>query len=64
MLIKLTERAAFWSLVNPTTRKLVVHLTFNDPGPKKINYKKLNVHCKQIIDAGLKYGNIIEVENE
>ncbi len=64
MLIKLTERAAFWSMVNPLTRELIVHLTFQDPGPKKINYKKLNKHCKYIVDAGLALGNIIKCEEE
>ena len=63
MFIKLTPRAAFWSLVDPITRKLIVHLTFQDPGPKKVNFDKLGAHCKQIVNAGLQYGNITQVKD-
>jgi len=63
MFIKLTPRAAFWSLVDPLSRKLIVHLTFQDPGPKKINAKGLNAQCKQILEAGLKMGNIMQMKD-
>ncbi len=63
MFIKLTPRAAFWSLVDPITRKLIVHLTFQDPGPKEVNFEKLNAHCKQIVTAGLQYGNVMQVKD-
>jgi hypothetical protein len=62
MLLSLnSDKAAFWALVDPVARKLIVFLTFKDPGPKEVNYEDLNVHCKQIIDAGLEQGNIILV---
>lgn len=61
MFIKLTPRAAFWSLVDPVSRKLIVHLTFQDPGPKEVNYDKLDKYCKQILNAGLQHGNIMQV---
>lgn len=63
MFIKLTPRAAFWSLVDPITRKLIVHLTFQQPGPVKVNFDKLNKHCKQIVNAGLEYGNIMKAKD-
>lgn len=63
MFIKLTPRAAFWSLVDPITRKLIVHLTFQKPGPLKVNFDKLNAHCKQIVTAGLQHGNIMKVKD-
>jgi hypothetical protein len=63
MFIKLTPRAAFWSLVDPVTRKLIVHLTFQDPGPKEVNFERLNKYCKQILNAGLEHGNIMQAED-
>lgn len=63
MFIKLTPRAAFWSLVDPITRKLIVHLTFQSPGPKEVNFEKLNAHCKQIVTAGLQHGNIMKAKD-
>jgi hypothetical protein len=63
MFIKLTPRAAFWSLVDPITRKLIVHLTFQKPGPVEVNFNKLNKHCKQIVNAGLEYGNIMQTRD-
>lgn len=63
MFIKLTPRAAFWSLVDPITRKLIVHLTFQTPGPVKVNFDKLNKHCKRILNAGLEYGNIMKTKD-
>lgn len=61
MYIKLTPKSAFWSLVDPLTRKLIVHLTFQKPGPVFVNEDSLNPHCKQILDAGLSFGNIMQV---
>lgn len=63
MFIKLTPRAAFWSLVDPISRKLIVHLTFQKPGPVEVNFDKLNKHCKQIVTAGLEYGNIMKTKD-
>lgn len=63
MFIKLTPRAAFWSLVDPITRKLIVHLTFQDPGPKEVHFDKLNKFCKQIVNAGLEFGNIMQAKD-
>lgn len=62
MFIKLTKRAAFWSLVDPVTSQLKVHLTFHQPGPVEIDYNSLNAHCKQIVKAGLSIGNIVQVK--
>jgi hypothetical protein len=42
---------------------LIVHLTFQKTGPLEVDYDKLNNHCKQIINAGLEYGNIIQVKD-
>jgi len=63
MFIKLTPRSAFWSLVDPLTRKLIVHLTFQKPGPVEVDYKGLNKFCKQIVNAGLELKNIMQVED-
>lgn len=63
MFIKLTPRAAFWSLVDPVSRKLIVHLTFQNPGPLEVNKSKLSKYSLQILNAGLQHGNIMEVKD-
>lgn len=63
MFIKLTPRAAFWSLVDPISRKLIVHLTFQKPGPIEIDETKFSKYSKQILHAGLEHGNIMRVSN-
>lgn len=63
MFIKLTPRAAFWSLVDPVSRKLIVHLTFQKPGPVEVNEAKLSKYSLQILNAGLQHGNIMQVKD-
>jgi hypothetical protein len=63
MFIKLTPRAAFWSLVDPVSRKLIVHLTFQKPGPVEVDKSKLSKYSLQILNAGLQHGNIMEVKD-
>jgi hypothetical protein len=63
MFIKLTPRAAFWSLVDPVSRKLIVHLTFQKPGPVEVDETKLSKYSLQILNAGLQHGNIMKVKD-
>jgi hypothetical protein len=50
-------------LVDPITRKLVVHLTFQKPGPVEVNEAKLSKYSLQILNAGLQHGNIMKVKD-
>lgn len=63
MFIKLTPRAAFWSLVDPVSRKLIVHLTFQKPGPVEVDETKLSKYSLQILNAGLQHGNIMKAKD-
>jgi hypothetical protein len=58
MEISLTNKSAFWTLMEGN--KLIVHLTFKDPGPKTIDYAKLPKKLQKIVDQGLKRGNITQ----
>ena len=64
MFLQLTPNNAFWSLVEPNTRELIVHLTFQKPGPVEVDYESLSNHLKTIIANGLKLGNIMMVDKE
>ena len=64
MFLQLTPNNAFWSLVEPDTRELIVHLTFQNPGPVEVDYDGLPPHLKQIIDRGIQLGNILRVDVE
>lgn len=64
MFLQLPPNNAFWSLVEPDTRELIVHLTFQNPGPVKVDYDNLPPHLKQIIDRGIQLGNILRVDVE
>jgi hypothetical protein len=58
MLLSLSNKIAFWSLVEEG--KLILHLTFKDPGPKKINYEALSEESKKIVDKALENGHITQ----
>jgi hypothetical protein len=58
MHLSLSSKIAFWTLIDPVTGKMVVHLTFKDPGPKKIDYDSLSKKAQKIVDKGLAEGNI------
>ena len=58
MLLSLSNKIAFWSLVEEG--KLLLHLTFKDPGPKEIDYDSLSEESKQIVDSGLRKRHITQ----
>jgi hypothetical protein len=58
MLLSLSKTIAFWSLVEEG--KLLLHLTFKDPGPKELDYDSLTKKSKKIVDKALKNGNITQ----
>jgi len=64
MFLRLTEKSPFWSLVDEKTRKLLVHLTFQNPGPQEVDYESLAPHHKKIVKQGLALGFIAEVKKE
>ena len=64
MFLQLTPNNAFWSLVEPETRNLIVHLTFQNPGPVEVDYDSLAPELQKIIDNGILLKNIIRVDTE
>jgi hypothetical protein len=64
MFLQLTPTNAFWSLLEPNTRAIIVHLTFQNPGPVYVDYDALDPHLQKIIDNGILLRNIIEVKSE
>lgn len=62
MFLQLTNKTAFWSLVEQDTRQLLVHLTFLKPGPVEIDYDNLEPALKKVVDDGLAYGSIIRTD--
>jgi len=64
MFLRLTEKSPFWSLVDENTRTLLVHLTFQNPGPVEVDYENLKDHHKKVVQQGLALGYIAKVEAE
>ena len=64
MFLRLTEKSPFWSLVDEKTRKLLVHLTFQNPGPQEVDFESLAPHHQKIVKQGLALGFIAEVKKE
>ena len=64
MFLQLAPNNAFWSLVEPKDRNLIVHLTFQNPGPVEVDYESLDPHLQKIIDNGLLLKNIIRIDTE
>ena len=59
MQLKLIKHS-FWTLLDPNTREVIVHLTFKKPGPIKVDYENLAPAVQSIIDRGIKLGLIEE----
>ena len=64
MFLQLTPTNAFWSLVEPVTRKLLVHLTFQNPGPVEVDYDSLEPQLQKIIDNSLYLKSVMRVDVE
>ena len=64
MFLQLTSKSPFWSLVEEDTRNLLVHLTFQNPGPVELDYEKLYDRHKLIVKQGLALGYIEQVMRE
>ncbi len=64
MFLQLTPTNAFWSLLEPDTRKLIVHLTFQNPGPVEVDYDSLDPGLQKIIDNSLLLRSIQRVDVE
>lgn len=61
MFLQLTSKSPFWSLVEEQTRNLLVHLTFQNPGPVELDYENLSDEHKLIVRQGLTLGYIEQV---
>jgi len=61
MFLQLTSKSPFWSLVEEDTRNLLVHLTFQNPGPVELDYESLDDRHKLIVKQGLALGYIEQV---
>ena len=64
MFLQLTPTNAFWSLGEPHTRKLLVHLTFQNPGPVEVDYDSLEPELQKIIDNSLYLKSVMRVDVE
>ena len=64
MFLQLTSKSPFWSLVEEDTRNLLVHLTFQNPGPVELDYESLDDRHKLIVKQGLALGYIEQVMRE
>ena len=64
MFLQLTSKSPFWSLVEEDTRNLLVHLTFQNPGPVELDYENLDDRHKLIVKQGLALGYIEQVMRE
>jgi hypothetical protein len=64
MFLRLTEKSPFWSLVDENTRELLVHLTFQNPGPVELDYDSLKDHHKKVVAQGLSLRYIEQVVME
>lgn len=62
MFLQLTNKTAFWSLVDQDTRQLLAHLTFLKPGPVEIDYDNLKPMLQKVVDDGLAFGSIIRTD--
>ena len=60
MLLSLSETIAFWTLVDDTKGVILLQLTFEDPGPKELNYDKLPKKLQKLVDKALVEGRITQ----
>lgn len=62
MFLQLTNKTAFWSLVDQDTQELIAHLTFLNPGPVEVDYDNLNGLLKKVVDDGLAFGSVVRTD--
>lgn len=63
MLLSLSNKAAFWTLID-TKGVMLLHLTFKDPGPKEIDYDKFSKKHQKMIDRAVTEGVLTQGEVE